>query len=329
MGVVTSSTPTTPPAEGWAPDSWRHRPAAQQPIWPDEGALKRVHARLSGLPPLVFAGEARHLTRVAGPGRRWTGVRAPGRRLRRVVHRVHGRRDPRQAQGHPPDGGGPDLRRRAPGGQGRPDRRAVRQAAQLAHRAGRRPGHRLVPGTHGQRRPAGADGRIPDPTRLVTAYEQSVATLNLLRAFTKGGFADLSQIHAWNQEFVATSDRGAPLRVHRRGDRQRPALHGRLRHQPDRRGHPPPGRLLDQPRGAHPRLRGGPDPSGLADRRLVRLLGPHAVGRRAHPPARRRPRASSCPGSTIRSAPSSGPTPRRRTCWPSASGSTPSGFPDA
>ena len=50
--------------------------------------------------------------------------------------------------------------------------------------------------------------RIPDPERLVAAYHQSVSTLNLLRAFTKGGFADLSQVHAWNQEFVASSTEG-------------------------------------------------------------------------------------------------------------------------
>ncbi len=50
--------------------------------------------------------------------------------------------------------------------------------------------------------------RVPDPERLIAAYEQSVATLNLLRAFTKGGFADLSQIHAWNQQFVASSTQG-------------------------------------------------------------------------------------------------------------------------
>jgi 3-deoxy-7-phosphoheptulonate synthase len=53
-----------------------------------------------------------------------------------------------------------------------------------------------------------ADARVPDPARLVGAYQQSVATLNLLRAFTKGGFADLSQVHAWNQEFVASSREG-------------------------------------------------------------------------------------------------------------------------
>ena len=52
--------------EPWAPDSWRTRPAAQQPTWPDEGALKLAYAKLSSLPPLVFAGEARHLTRALG-----------------------------------------------------------------------------------------------------------------------------------------------------------------------------------------------------------------------------------------------------------------------
>ena len=50
--------------------------------------------------------------------------------------------------------------------------------------------------------------RIPDPDRLVQAYHQSASTLNLLRAFTKGGFADLSRVHSWTQEFVATSPQG-------------------------------------------------------------------------------------------------------------------------
>ncbi len=50
--------------------------------------------------------------------------------------------------------------------------------------------------------------RRPDPERLLTAYQQSAATLNLLRAFTSGGFADLSRVHAWNQEFVASSSEG-------------------------------------------------------------------------------------------------------------------------
>jgi 3-deoxy-7-phosphoheptulonate synthase len=50
--------------------------------------------------------------------------------------------------------------------------------------------------------------RVPDPQRLLQAYHQSSSTLNLLRAFTKGGYADLTQVHTWNQEFVASSAQG-------------------------------------------------------------------------------------------------------------------------
>jgi len=51
-----------------------------------------------------------------------------------------------------------------------------------------------------------ATARVADPHRLVAAYHQSASTLNLVRAFTKGGFADLSQVHLWNQQFVASSE---------------------------------------------------------------------------------------------------------------------------
>ena len=150
--------------------------------------------------------------------------------------------------------------------------------------------------------------RTPDPERLVTAYQQSAATLNLLRAFTNGGFADLSRVHAWNQEFVASSNEGHRYEAHGRRDRPGPAVHEGVRRRHRGRAPPAQRRLLDQPRGPHPRLRGGAHPPGLADRRLVRLLGPHAVGRRAHPPARRRPRRRSCPAWATRSAARSGPT---------------------
>ena len=53
-----------------------------------------------------------------------------------------------------------------------------------------------------------AAARVADPTRLVAAYNQSAATMNLLRAFTTGGFADLTKVHVWNQEFVAASPEG-------------------------------------------------------------------------------------------------------------------------
>ena len=50
----------------WTPDTWRGQPAAQQPAWPDAEALSRVLDQISGLPPLVFAGEARDLTEALG-----------------------------------------------------------------------------------------------------------------------------------------------------------------------------------------------------------------------------------------------------------------------
>jgi 3-deoxy-7-phosphoheptulonate synthase len=53
-----------------------------------------------------------------------------------------------------------------------------------------------------------AESRLPDPERMVQAYNQSAATLNLLRAFATGGYADLHQAHAWNQDFVAQSPAG-------------------------------------------------------------------------------------------------------------------------
>ena len=101
--------------------------------------------------------------------------------------------------------------------------------------------------------PFDADARRPDPDRLLTAYHQSAATLNLLRAFAKGGFADLSHVHAWNQQFVASSAEG------RRYEQIAGEIDRALRFMTAcgidlrRRGRPAPGRLLDQPRGADPR----------------------------------------------------------------------------
>ena len=58
-----------------------------------------------------------------------------------------------------------------------------------------------------------AEARTPDPMRMIEGYNQSAATLNLLRAFTKGGYADLTQVHLWNQDFVASSPEGRRYEV--------------------------------------------------------------------------------------------------------------------
>ena len=105
-----------------------------------------------------------------------------------------------------------------------------------------------------------AEARVPDPDRMVQGYHQSASTLNLLRAFTKGGFADLTQVHLWNKDFVATLAARASATTQLAGEIERAlALHGRLRDRPRERAAAAPGRRLDEPRGAAARLRGGAD----------------------------------------------------------------------
>jgi 3-deoxy-7-phosphoheptulonate synthase len=199
---------TTHPGEAWAPDSWRLRPAAQQPVWPDDAELKRVHEQLSSLPPLVFAGEARRLTSALGDAAQghafllqagdcaesFTDFTADGIRdklrviLQMAVVLTYGAGVPVVKLGR--IAGQFAKPRSSPtetvGGDVLDSFRGHMVNDDLPERA----------------------ARVPDPDRLITAYHQSVSTLNLLRAFTKGGFADLAQVHAWNQEFVASSSEG-------------------------------------------------------------------------------------------------------------------------
>jgi 3-deoxy-7-phosphoheptulonate synthase len=205
---VATPTPAPDATTPWTPDSWRARPAAQQPTWPDEAALKQVNAKLSGLPPLVFAGEARHLTRALGQaaGGRAFVLQAGDCAESFAEFTADGIRDKLKI-----------ILQMAvvlTYGAGLPVVKVGRIAGQFAKPRSSPTelvGDQVIDSFRGHMvnddLPEGS-ARVPDPARLVTAYEQSVATLNLLRAFTKGGFADLGQIHAWNQEFVASSTQG-------------------------------------------------------------------------------------------------------------------------
>ena len=197
-----------PQSSPWAPDSWRLKPAAQQPVWPDDSELKRVNAQLSSLPPLVFAGEARQLTQALGAavdGRAFllqagdcaesfTDFTADGIRdklkviLQMAVVLTYGAGVPVVKLG------------RIAGQFAKPRSSPTEQVGDQILESFR--GHMVNDDLPD---PA---ARIPDPNRLITAYQQAVSTLNLLRAFTKGGFADLGQVHAWNQQFVASSTQG-------------------------------------------------------------------------------------------------------------------------
>ncbi len=192
----------------WTPDSWRSRNALQQPDWPDQADLDAVLKNLSTVPPLVFAGEARALT--ADLGRVSAGE----------AFLLQAGDCAESFDSFSAD----SIRERL---------RVILQMAVVltysagvpAVKVGRIAGQFAKPRSSSTESIDGVDlpsfrghmvndiefessARVPDPRRLLNAYHQSAATLNLLRAFTKGGFADLNRVHQWNQEFVGASPEG-------------------------------------------------------------------------------------------------------------------------
>ncbi|MCU1379241.1 MAG: phospho-2-dehydro-3-deoxyheptonate aldolase [Acidimicrobiales bacterium] len=196
------------PVSTWTPSSWRERPAGQQPDWPDLAAFDRAQKQLATYPPLVFAGEARNLTAdLARVARGEAFLLQAGdcaesfdsfsadaiRDKLKVILQM--------AVVLTYSSGVPVLKVGRIAGQFAKPRSAPTEMIGGVELPSFR-GHIVndIAPT--------ADARIPDPERLLTAYNQSASTLNLLRAFTKGGFADLNRVHAWNQEFVASSTQG-------------------------------------------------------------------------------------------------------------------------
>src|SRR4051812_27528026 len=207
--MTTSSSPLSPaPTEPWAPSSWRAHPAAQQPDWPDVSDLERAGKVLAGYPPLVFSGEARelrdNLARVAageafllqaGDGAEsFEAFSADSIRDRlRVILQM--------SIVLTYSTGVPVLKAGRIAGQ-----YAKARSADVEDVGG--PPPRSVRGPMVTALAPAPDARIPARPRLLTAYRQSSATLTLARAFTRGGFADLSRVHAWNQESLAASAEG-------------------------------------------------------------------------------------------------------------------------
>ena len=192
----------------WSAASWRKYAAAQQPEWPDAEALKKAEAQLSTLPPLVFAGEARHLTsqlaEVAN-GRAFL-LQAGDCAESFADFSADSIRDKlkiilQMAVALTYAAGVPVVKVGRIAGQFAKPRSAPTERIGDVDLPSFR-GHMVNDEAFDE------EARRPDPARLVAAYQQSASTLNLLRAFTKGGFADLSQVHLWNQQFVASSTEG-------------------------------------------------------------------------------------------------------------------------
>lgn len=188
--------------------SWPDLPAAQQPQWPDQAALDGVLSQLRTLPPLVFAGECDQLqTRLAGASRGEAFVLMGG-----------------------------DCAETFDGATAEAIRGKLKTVLQMAIvltygaslpvvKVGRMAGQYFKPRSKplesrdGVELPSyfgdgvnaltfDAQGRIPDPNRLLRSYQTASSTLNLVRAFTQGGYADLREVHSWNQDFVAETPAG-------------------------------------------------------------------------------------------------------------------------
>ncbi len=192
----------------WSKSSWRDFSAWQQPNWPDSARLAEALATLGRLPPLVFAGEIRTLKKMlaqAVTGRAFllqggdcaedfANCTAPGiRETLKVILQM--------AVVLSYAGGKPVIKVGRMAGQYAKPRSADTE----------RVGGIDIPSYRGDMvnspEPTLA-ARAPDPERMVKGYYLAAATMNILRAFTRGGYAGLHRVNAWNNEFVKTSPTG-------------------------------------------------------------------------------------------------------------------------
>jgi 3-deoxy-7-phosphoheptulonate synthase len=192
----------------WSPQDWRACPIAQAPDYPDTAALAAVEAELATAPPLIFAGEARalkaQLARVAGGD----AFLLQGGDCAEAFAEFHANslRDSVKVM--------LQMAVVLSYAAAVPVVKIARVAGQFA-----KPRSQPVETIDGVTLPSyrgdivndiafDAAARAPDPARMLRAYNQSAITLNLLRAFTQGGFADLARVQQWNQAFVAASPQG-------------------------------------------------------------------------------------------------------------------------
>ncbi|MGW8190835.1 class II 3-deoxy-7-phosphoheptulonate synthase [Sphingomonas hankookensis] len=189
----------------WAPDSWKSAEARQLPTYPDAHALDATTAQLASYPPLVFAGEARNLTAELAQVAEGKAFLLQGGDCAESFAEFH-----------------PNYIRDT--------FRVILQMAVVLTFASKLPTVKVgrMAGQFAKPRSADtetvdgvelpsyrgdnindiaftAEGRVPDPQRMIRAYSQAAATLNLLRAFATGGYANLHQVHRWTHDFMGRS----------------------------------------------------------------------------------------------------------------------------
>lgn len=194
--------------KNWTKSSWKNFKALQQPTWPDPQAVEKVLADLSSLPPLVFAGEIRSLKQMLAKAvtgdafllqggdcsENFSQVTAPNIRetlkvlLQMAVVLTYA-------------GGKPVIKMGRIAGQFAKPRSSDTEMMEGLEL----PSYR---GDMVNRAEFTLDARTPNPKYMLKGYNMAASTLNLLRAFTRGGFGSLQRVQAWNQEFVAQSPMG-------------------------------------------------------------------------------------------------------------------------
>ena len=192
-------------AAHWAPDSWTRHEARQLPDYPDAAALAAAADQLRTYPPLVFAGEARNLTADLAEVAAGRAFLLQGGDCAESFAEFHANNI-------------------------RDTFRVILQMAVVLTYASKLPVVKLgrMAGQFAKPRSTPTEtidgvelpsyrgdnvndiaftpaSRVPDPQRMVRAYAQSAATLNLLRAFAQGGYANLHQVHRWTHDFLGSS----------------------------------------------------------------------------------------------------------------------------
>ncbi len=195
-------------SKSWSIESWRNLPIKQVPTYPDAQALEAVEQELGSYPPLVFAGEARALKEKLGDVAEGNAFLLQGGDCAESFKEFHPNniRDTFKVM--------LQMAVVLTFGASCPVVKVGRMAGQFA-----KPRSSDTETINGVELPSyrgdvvngiefTEEARIPDPQRQIRAYNQSAATLNLLRAFAQGGFADLTKIHRWNLSFVDGSPAG-------------------------------------------------------------------------------------------------------------------------
>jgi 3-deoxy-7-phosphoheptulonate synthase len=191
--------------ERWSPDSWRKKPVVQVPDYPDQKALEQVEKQLATFPPLVFAGEARALKRSLATVASGDAFLLQGGDCAEsfAEHRADNIRDffrvfLQMAVVLTYAAASPVVKVGRVAGQF-----AKPRSSPMEKQDGKElPSYRgdIINGPEFTE-----EARIPDPKRQLEAYRQSAATLNLLRAFSTGGYANISNAHQWMLGFVKDS----------------------------------------------------------------------------------------------------------------------------